>query len=206
MAKNYLKNVYDWLLHWADTPYGAGVLFLWALAESSFFPIPPDAFLIAMILGSRMKAFRFAAICSVASVVGGVLGYLIGYGLWWGGDGSFSPVAVFFFDHIPGFTEVQFNNIKGLYESWNFWIVFTAGFTPIPYKVITISAGAFSINFAVFVVASAISRAARFYLVSWLLWRYGASIKSFIDKQFGWLSIVFVLLLIGGFIAIKYIF
>jgi len=206
MKNNPLKSLYDWLLKWAETPYGGVVMFIWALAESSFFPIPPDAFLIAMVLGSKRKAFRFAAIASVASVIGGLLGYAIGYGLWWGADGSFSSVAMFFFNHISGFTEIQFVKIKELYESWNFWIVFTAGFTPIPYKVITISAGAFNINFMIFVVASAISRAARFYLVSLLLWKYGESIKSFIDKHFGWLSILFVILLAGGFIAIKYLF
>jgi len=202
----YLKSLYDWLLSWADTPYGALVLFVWALAESSFFPIPPDAFLIAMVLGARLKAFRFAALASVASVLGGVLGYLIGFGLWWGADGSFSAIAQFFFNHIPGFSIAQFERIQSLYDSWNFWIVFTAGFTPIPYKVITISAGAFNINFVIFVIASAVSRAARFYLVSWLLFKFGESIRSFIDKRFGILSIAFVALLIGGFVLIKYIF
>ena len=204
--KNYLKSLYDWLLKWAETPYAGLVLFLWALAESSFFPIPPDAFLIAMILGAKRKAFKFAAIASIASVIGGILGYSIGYELWWGSDGSFSSVAIFFFEHVPGFTEAQFIKIKELYESWNFWIVFTAGFTPIPYKVITISAGAFNINFLIFVIASTFSRAARFYLVSLLLWYYGESIKNFIDKHFGWLSILFVILLVAGFIGIKYVF
>lgn len=206
MKTNYLKSLYDWLLNWAGTPYGGYVLFVWALAESSFFPIPPDAFLIAMVLGARLKAFQFAAMASIASVFGGILGYLIGFELWWGSDGSFTSIAHFFFNHIPGFTISQFEHIRTLYDSWNFWIVFTAGFTPIPYKVITISAGAFNINFVVFVIASAISRAARFYLVSWLLFKFGVSIRSFIDKQFGWLSIAFVALLIGGFLIIKYVF
>ena len=148
--RNWLERTYKWLLHWADTPYGGIVLFLWALAESSFFPIPPDAFLIAMVLGARKKAYGFAGLASVASVFGGALGYAIGYWLWWDSPGIYSSVALFFFDNIPGFTHMQFVRVQELYDLWNFWVVFTAGFTPIPYKVITISAGAFNINFHIF--------------------------------------------------------
>ncbi len=200
-----LNKVYRWLLHWAETPYGLIVLFFWALAESSFFPIPPDAFLIAMVLGARTKAFKFALYASIGSVIGGMLGYGIGHWLWWQEPGVYSASAQFFFDNIPGFSTHQFVNIQHLYEEWNFWVVFTAGFTPIPYKVITISAGAFNINFPVFVVASTISRAARFYLVAWLLWKFGEPINAFINKYLGWLSLAFVALLIGGFYLIKHV-
>ncbi len=201
--KERIDILYKWLLHWAETPYGVLVLFLWALAESSFFPIPPDAFLIAMVLGARRKAFRFALYASIASVIGGILGYGIGSWLWWDAPGVYSHTAQFFFHNIPGFTTHQFQHIHHLYEEWNFWVVFTAGFTPIPYKVITVSAGAFNINFPIFVMASAISRTARFYLVSWLLWKFGKPINAFIEKYLGWLSIAFVVLLVGGFIVIK---
>jgi len=202
---NWLDRSYKWLLHWADTPYGGIVLFFWALSESSFFPIPPDAFLIAMVLGARKKAYGFAGLASIASVIGGILGYAIGYWLWWDNPGVYSSIAYFFFDIVPGFTHEQFVRVQGLYDQWNFWVVFTAGFTPIPYKVITISAGAFNINFIVFVIASAISRSARFFLVAWLLWKYGEPINRFIDKYLGWLSFAFVVLLIGGFVVIKYV-
>lgn len=198
-----LKRLYDWLLSWAETPYGGIVLFVWALAESSFFPIPPDAFLIAMVLGARARAFSFAALASVASVIGGVAGYLIGYYLWWSGEGVFSGIAQFFFDHVPGFTVAQFTRVQGMYDAYGFWVVFTAGFTPVPYKVITISAGAFDISFAVFAVASAISRSARFFLVAWLLWKYGEPVRDFIDRRFNWLSIAFAVLLVAGFYVVK---
>ncbi len=201
-----LGDMYKWLLHWAETPYGLLVLFVWALAESSFFPIPPDAFLIAMVLGARKKAFKFALIAAIASVIGGVLGYGIGYWLWWNEPGIFSDLARFFFDNIPGFTTEQFIRIQQLYENWNFWVVFTAGFTPIPYKVITISSGAFTINFPIFMVASTVSRAARFYLVAWLLWKFGEPINAFIEKYLGWLSIAFVVLLAAGFYILKHLF
>jgi len=204
-SQSWYQRLYKWLLHWAETPYGLWVLFFWALAESSFFPIPPDAFLIAMVLGARERAFRFAFMASVASVIGGMLGYGIGYWLWWDGAGVYSQLAHFFFNNVPGFSVSQFLEVQKLYEAWNFWVVFTAGFTPIPYKIITISAGAFNINFPVFVIASAVSRAARFYLVAWLLWKFGEPINAFIDKYLGWLSLAFVALLIGGFLVINHV-
>ncbi len=202
---SWYQRLYKWLLHWADTPYGLWVLFFWALAESSFFPIPPDAFLIAMVLGARKKAFRFALVASLGSIIGGTLGYAIGYQLWWSEPQVFSGLAHFFFNHVPGFSVEQFRDVQRLYEQWNFWVVFTAGFTPIPYKVITISAGAFNINFVIFVVASTVSRAARFYLVAWLLWKFGEPINDFIEKYLGWLSIAFVALLVGGFLLINHV-
>lgn len=199
-----IRNLYDWVLHWAETPYGAVALFLLAFAESSFFPIPPDALLIALVLGSTAKAFRFAFTCTIASVLGALLGYMIGHFLWWTPSNEFTSIAMFFFNKIPGFTETVFYNVQKLYEQYDFWIIFTAGFTPIPYKVITISSGAFNINMVMFIIASTISRGARFFLVAFLIWKYGPQIKIFIDKYFNWLAIAFTVLLIGGFVAIKY--
>lgn len=199
-----LRKLYDWMLHWADTRYGMPALFFLAFAEASFFPIPPDALLIALVLGSRTKAFKFAANCTIGSVLGALLGYAIGHFLWWGASDSFSPIAMFFFNNIPGFTEELFFRVQALYDEWNFWIIFTAGFTPIPYKVFTISGGAFEINLFMFVLASVISRAGRFFLVTALIWKYGEHIKSFIDKYFNWVAIAFTVLLIGGFVVIKY--
>ena len=202
----YVRQLYDWMLHWAETPYGPIALFALAFAESSFFPIPPDALLIALVLGARKKAFRFALNSTVASVLGALLGYSIGHFVWWSDGGVFSNFALFFFNNIPGFTETIFYKVQGLYEEWNFWIVFTAGFTPIPYKVFTISAGAFDVNLILFVIASIVSRAGRFFLVAGLIWKFGDQIKGFIDKYFNLLAIAFTVLLIGGFIGIKYLF
>ncbi len=201
-----LRQLYDWMLHWAATPYGAIALFLLAFAEASFFPIPPDALLIALVLGARKKAFKFASISTAGSVAGALLGYAIGHFVWWGVEGEFSPFAIFFFDSIPGFTEKIFYNVQTLYDEWNFWIIFTAGFTPIPYKVFTITAGAFNINLILFIIASIISRAGRFFLVAFLIWKFGGPIKGFIDKYFNLLAIAFTILLVGGFVAIKYLF
>jgi len=191
-----LRRLYDWVLHWAETPYGSWALFLLALAESSFFPVPPDVLLIALAISIPARSFRYALICSVGSLLGGVIGYLIGY--------QFMDLIGMKIVEFYGFTQ-QYAAVGDLYDRYNAWAVGIAGFTPIPYKVFTISAGAFKINFIVFFIASAISRSARFFLVGWLIHAFGPEIRLFIDRYFNLLAIVFVVLLIGGFIVIKYI-
>ena len=203
---NFFRRLYDWVLHWSETKYGLPALFILSLSESSFFPIPPDVLLIALALGMQSKALYFAFICSMASILGGMLGYAIGYFTWWNNIGEYSSVALFFFNHIPGFSTELFTAIQQKFDLYNFFIVFTAGFTPIPFKIITISAGAFNINFPMFVIASTISRSARFFLVAFLIKKYGKPITAFIDKYFNILSIVFTIVLIGGFFALKVLF
>ena len=202
----FLRKIYDWVLHWAETPYGAAALFLLAFAESSFFPVPPDALLIALVLGASAKAFKFAGIATAASVLGAFLGYSIGHFAWLQNGGEFTAFANFFFESVPGFSKDVYFQVKELYARWDFWIIFTAGFTPIPYKVFTITSGVFDINLVMFFFASLISRGARFFLVAGLIWKFGPQIKEFIDKYFNTLAIVFTVLLVGGFIGIKYLF
>jgi membrane protein YqaA with SNARE-associated domain len=187
----FIKKLYNWVLHWAETPYGPVALFLLSFAEASFFPVPPDVLLIALCLGARSRSFIFAVTCSIASVLGAVLGYSIGYFVWWSGEGQFSGLAQFFFSYIPGFSTDIFYQVQAEYEKWKFWIIFTAGFTFIPYKIFTISAGAFDIDFVMFMVASAISRSARFFLVAGLIWKFGNPIRGFIDKYFNLLAFLF---------------
>jgi membrane protein YqaA with SNARE-associated domain len=193
------RRLYSWVLHWAETPYGAPALFLLAFAESSFFPVPPDVLLLALALSLPSRAFRFALIASVGSVLGGMAGYGIGLVLW---DG----LAPFFYRYVPGFTEEIFLRVQGLFATYDFWTVFTAGFTPIPYKVITIGAGVFRIDFTVFVIASLIGRSLRFFLVAWLLYRFGPSMRTFIERYFNALTLIFLILLIGGFFFLRYVF
>ncbi len=200
---NALRKLYDWVLSWANSKYGGFALFTLAFFESSFFPIPPDTLLIALALGAATKAFRYAAICTVGSIAGAFLGYAIGHFAWWTPEKEFTGLAMFFFNNIPGFTVELFNKVKAMYEHYDFWIIFTAGFTPLPYKIFTITSGAFNINLPMFFFASFVSRGARFFLVAWLIWKYGPAIKSFIDKYFNWLAIGFTVLLIGGFAVIK---
>ena len=193
-----LKKLYDWVLHWADTPYGPLALFLLALAESSFFPIPPDALLIALCLGAIKKSWRFAFYTSVASVIGGIIGYSIGLGIW-------PAVDSLFFNYVPGFSESLFQRVMANYNEYGFWYVFLAGFTPIPYKVFTIASGVFKLNFFLFLLASTVSRSLRFFAVAALFRKFGPGIKGLIDKYFDLLAILFFILLFGGFLVIKYI-
>lgn len=195
---NIVRRLYDWVLSWADSPYGSAALFLLAFAESSFFPVPPDVLLIALALSDKTKAIRFAVICSIGSLLGGMFGYLIGYQFW-------HLAGEFFFSYVPGFTEDRFEQVRYLYRQYDFLIIFTAGFTFIPYKIFTISSGVFDVSFGGFLIASALSRAARFFIISGLIWKYGAPIKNFIDKYFNSLAFLFVVLLIGGFLIVKYV-
>ena len=197
------RRLYDWILHWADTPYGGPALFVLALAESSFFPVPPDVLLAPLVLGNRRKWVRFALACSVASVVGGILGYTIGLTVW-----SQIDQTVYAW-RLPGISEANFAKATAWYAEYNFWIVFAAGFTPLPYKVITISAGVFFKDsgwspFFVFLLASTVSRSARFFLVAGLMGRLGPRITPVLDKYFNLACVVFVVLLVGGFLVIKY--
>ena len=197
---NIVKRLYDWVLSWGNSRWGALALFLFALAESSFFPIPPDVLLIALCLGAVTRSFRFATICTAGSILGAMAGYAIGYLAWQTPSGEYTALAQFFFAHV--FSMEAFQEVGALYDKYNFWIVFTAGFTPLPYKLFTISGGLFHINFGMFVLASVISRGMRFFLIAWLIWKFGAPIKQFIDKYFNLLAIAFTILLIGSFVLI----
>lgn len=203
MRYNFMRSLYDWVLHWAHTPYGTPALFLLALTESSVFPIPPDVLLIALAVSIPARAFKYAFICSLGSVLGGILGYAIGYLLWYGSDGTFSAFARFFFDYIPGFTVQVFNLVQNKYNENAFLAVFTAGFTPIPYKVFTIAGGVCKINFFEFILASLVGRSLRFFLVAGIIWKFGEPITRWIDKYFNKLALLFTVLLIGGFVVVK---
>jgi membrane protein YqaA with SNARE-associated domain len=202
---NWFRKLYDWIINWSQSKYGPAALFFLAFIESIFFPIPPDILLIALALGASAKAFKYAFICTAGSVLGAFVGYYIGHILWLTDTGEFSPFANFFFTNIPGFSIELYESIKNLFIEWDFWVIFTAGFTPIPYKVFTISAGAFDINLAMFAIASLVSRGARFVLIGWLIWKYGSRIKLFIEKYFNLLALAFTVVLIGGFVLIKYL-
>ncbi len=196
--KGWVRRLYDWVLHWADTPSGPSALAALSAAEASFFPIPPDPLLMALCLGAVKKSLRFAAIATVASVVGGIGGYLIGAGAW-------QALGGFFFNYVPGVTPEAFLGIQEFYDRWDFFAVFLAGLTPIPYKVFTLSAGVFSINFPVFVLASILSRGLRFFAEAGLIYWKGAPISRFIDRYFNLLAWLFGVGIILGFVAVKYL-
>ncbi len=188
--------MYDWVLSWAHTKYGALALFILAFAEASFFPIPPDVLLIALCVSLPTRAFRFATISTIGSVLGGVLGYYIGYGLY--ETIGIKIIEAFHYQDV-------FETVGQLYSDNAFWAITAAGFTPLPYKVFTIAAGVWHLNLIIVIGASLLSRASRFFLVAGLLYMFGPRMKEFIDKYFNWLTLAFFVLLIGGFIVLKMI-
>jgi membrane protein YqaA with SNARE-associated domain len=194
---NIIRKLYDRCMAWVSGPYGGWALFLIAFVESSFFPLPPDVFLIAMCVAIPTKAFRYAAICSVGSVLGGALGYGLGF---WFMDGIGMSIVDWY-----GLTD-KYDMIQRYFKEYDVWIVGTAGFTPIPYKLFTITAGFVQSNFLTFMAVSLVARSARFFLVAGLIWKFGPQIKNFIDKYFNILSIAFVVLLVGSFVLLKLVF
>jgi len=193
---NPVRRLYDWVLSWAERPGGTWALFGISFAEASFFPIPPDPLLIALALGKPSRSLWFALVCTLGSLFGGIAGYLIGMGLW----GAVEP---FFMTYVPGVTPESFERVQVLYDRYDFWAIFAAGFTPLPYKVFSLSSGVFHISFPIFVIATILSRGARFFLVAGLIWKFGPPIQGFIDKYFDKLAILFLLLLVGGFVVIE---
>ena len=192
----YLRRMYDWMINAASGPYALPILLAVSFMESSFFPIPPDIMLIPIVLATPKKAWHIAGLATAASVVGGYFGYAIGF---YGYDLIARPILDFY-----GYSH-QFDVFKGYYHEWGAWIVFGAGITPLPYKVITIASGAVDLNLWVFGLASVAARGLRFFIVAWLLKKFGEPIRTFIEKNLGILSVLFLLLLIGGFAAIKYL-
>jgi membrane protein YqaA with SNARE-associated domain len=191
-----LRRLYDWTMSLAAGRHAERALAGVAFVESSVFPIPPDVILIPMVLAERSKAWRYALIATIASVIGGVLGYAIGALLF---DQVARPILDFY-----GYAD-QFDKFAGWYNDWGAWIVFIAGVTPFPYKVITIASGATGLNIAVFMLASIVSRGLRFLIVSGLLYWVGPPIRAFIERRLGLVFTVFMVLLIGGFVAIRYL-
>jgi membrane protein YqaA with SNARE-associated domain len=189
-----LRRLYDWTMLQAAKPHALAILAAISFIESSVFPIPPDVLLIPMILAQRERAFWIAFVCTVASVAGGFLGYVIGYALY----ETIGVAILEFYGYLEKFTEFQ-----GMYNENGAWIVFFAGLTPFPYKVITIASGVTALDPTVFGLASVLSRGLRFFIVAALLWYWGPWIRGFIDRYFGWLTLAFFVLLFGGFAALK---
>jgi membrane protein YqaA with SNARE-associated domain len=189
------KKTYEWVLHWAKTPYAGPALFAIAFIESSFFPIPPDVLLIALCLGHVTKSFRFALICSVGSVLGGVFGYAIGYFLM---DSVGQSILNFYHFHD------KFEAVKNMYHEYGALAVFIAGFSPLPYKVFTITSGVMELNIVSFVIASAVSRSLRFFLFATLFYFVGPKIKPYLDRYFVYIAWAFVALVVLGFLGLKF--
>ncbi|HSR69931.1 MAG TPA: YqaA family protein [Acidobacteriota bacterium] len=192
----WVRRLYDWVLSFAESPYGTWALFAIAVAESSFFPIPPDVLLIALAVGAPRRALFFALVTTAGSVLGAGIGYWIGYQFF---ELLGRPIVEFYQ------MEEQFQSVQQLYRDYDAMAVGIAGFTPIPYKVFTLAAGVFQLNLPIFFLASLISRGLRFFLIGLLILYFGPHIQRFIDRYFNLLAVLFTVLLIGGFLLIKYV-
>jgi membrane protein YqaA with SNARE-associated domain len=191
-----LRRLYDWTMRLAAHRHANWALAGVSFAESSFFPIPPDIILIPMVLARRAQAWLIALNCTVTSVVGGVFGYAIGFFLF---DAVGAPLLEFY-----GLND-RFAQFSEDYNEWGAWIVFIAGLTPIPYKLITISSGVTALSLPIFIIASILARGLRFFIVAGLLWWFGEPIRDFIERYLQWLFVLFVVLLFAGFVVLKYI-
>ena len=192
-----LRRLYDWVMRLAQHRHAIPAMGVVSFCESSFFPIPPDVMLIPMVLANRRKAFTIAAVCTVTSVLGGLLGYAIGY---------------YFFETMGAWVVKTYGLQAGLekfregFAQWVIWIILIKGLTPIPYKLVTIASGAAHFDLFTFVWASIVTRGARFFIVSALLWKYGEPIRTFIEERFTLVSWAFLIALVGGFVVVKYLF
>jgi membrane protein YqaA with SNARE-associated domain len=192
-----MKRFYDWMMAKARSEHAPQALFWISFIESSFFPIPPDVMLVPMVIANRLKAWWYATVATVGSVIGGAFGYAIGF---------------FFFEAIGepilklyGKSD-GFDVFKSWFNEWGVWIIIAKGMTPFPYKVLTIAAGVMHMPFLEFMLASIVARAMRFYLVAGLLYFFGEPIREFIEKRLTLVTTVFFVVLVGGFVAIRYVF
>lgn len=214
------RRIYDWILHWADTPYGLTALAVISFLESSFFPIPPDILLMPLVLSAPRKWWRIALVCTLSSVAGGLGGYAIGVYAWESIGQSIVEglLGLTLVDvsgrpdiALPSYLVKNFSELLGgtylfqVYDVWNAWIVGIFGLTPLPYKLVTITAGVARVDLGVFIIASILSRGFRFFLVALILRIIGTPAKSFIDKHFNLLTVLFTAALIGGLVIIKLI-
>jgi membrane protein YqaA with SNARE-associated domain len=191
-----LRRLYDWTLELSAHRHALWALAVVSFIESSIFPIPPDVLLIPMVLACREKAWRIALVCTVASVLGGLAGYAIGYYLF----ETVGRTLLEFYGYGG-----KFAAFKDTYNEWGAWAVFIAGSTPFPYKVITIVSGVTALSLPIFIICSVLARGLRFFLVAGLLWYFGEPIRVFIEKRLGILFVLFSVFLVGGFVVLKYV-
>ncbi len=191
-----IRKIYAWVISLAESRHALWALAFIAFIESSVFPIPPDVLMIPMIIARPSRAWLIAGVALVASVLGGLLGYYIGYGLF---ESVGRPMLEFYGK------DAYFDTFRERYNDWGAWAVLVAGVTPFPYKVITILSGSTGLNLGVFIVASIVARGLRFFVLAALLWKFGAPIRDFIERRLGILFTLFVVILLGAFVLVKYL-
>lgn len=193
---SWLRRLYNWTLQMADTPKAVWIVNLVSFAESSFFPLPPDLMLIPMILADRAKAWWLAFLCTVSSVIGGLVGYAIGYFL-------FETAGEWIIQTYQ--LQASFARFQTEFQAWGFWLIVLKGLTPIPFKLVTIASGVAGLNLSQFVLASIIARSFRFFLLAGLLWFFGDWARTFIERYLPWVLGAVLVSLVLGFAAVKFL-
>ena len=191
-----LRRLYDWTMGLASRPNALLALAAVSFAESSFFPIPPDAMIVPMVLARPDRAWRIALVATVASVLGGALGYAIGYYLF--------ETLGHSLIQLYGY-QAKFEAFKQAYNEWGLWIILIKGLTPIPYKLVTIASGAAAFDFPIFMLASIATRGLRFFIVAALLRRFGEPIRDFVERRLTLVATAFLLAVVGGFLIVRYV-
>jgi len=187
-----LRRLYDWMMDLAGRPYALTALAVVSFVESSFFPVPPDAMLIPMVLAQPQRAWRIALVCTLASVAGGMLGYAIGYYAY----EAIGSLVV---------STTDYDKYRVWYDQYGLWLILVKGLTPIPYKLVTIASGVAHFNFGVFIAASIVTRGARFFLAAAILRRWGEPVRNFVERRLTVVTTGFVVLVVGGFVIVKYV-
>lgn len=203
--KNWFKRLHSWALQWANNKWGAWALFICAFADASFLPLPTPMFFLALVLLNTAKAYKYALFGTIGTLLGAVAGYSIGHFAWLNSSGEFTRLAQFLINHIPGFSEIVYNQIQSQFAKWNFWILFIAAFIPVPYKIFSISSGVFDINVFMFCIATLISQGIRYYLFAMLIVKLGPEVKKLLEFKLKPIAIITTVCLAIIIVVVKVI-
>ena len=195
---SYLRRLFEWIIEKAHSRYGVAILFIAAFFESVFSVFPFMLLFIPLIIANLDRAMFYGKVAAIGGILGATVGYFIGYFAWVDASGDYTAIARFFFDHLPGFSVAAYQSIQGLFDEWGALLVFAAGFVPIPFELVTISSGVFDVNFFFFILSVIVGRGGRYLLIAFLIWRFGAGVKVFIEKYFNWIALGVVASIVIG--------
>lgn len=200
---SYFRELYKWIIDKAHSRYGVVILFIAAFFESVFSVFPFMLLFIPLIIANLNRAMYYGRVAAIGGIVGAIAGYLIGYFAWVDSSGSYTAIANFFFNNLPGFSVAEYQHIQGLFDRWGALLVFAAGFVPIPFELVTISSGVFDVNFLYFILSVIIGRGGRYMLIAFLIWKFGAGVKVFVERYFNWIALGVAATIVIGVILFR---
>jgi len=200
---SYFRKLYGWIVEKVHSRYGVVILFIAAFFESVFSVFPFMLLFIPLIIANLNRAMFYGKVAALGGIIGAIAGYLIGYFAWVDASGSYTAIANFFFNNLPGFSVAEYQNIQGLFDRWGALLVFAAGFVPMPFELVTISSGVFDVNFFYFIISVIIGRGGRYMLIAFLIWKFGAGVKVFIERYLNWIALGVVATIVIGVIVFR---